>query len=186
MSEIAFRNESPQRTYLGKELLDYRRYKDSLVIDFKHRCGYTHCLDFWFGGKTNFQIDHFKPKSKYPELERNYKNLVYSCSYVNRAKSDDFGFYIDPVDEDYNLHFYRDELGNIYPRDNSPSAKYMYIKLKLYLKRHSIIWMLDQLEQKMFTLQDLIEESKNPIAKELLVAITMRYNNYKRHLRSIQ
>lgn len=46
--------------------------------------------DYWL----NFQIDHFKPISKYPELERNYKNLVYCCSYVNRAKSDDLGLFI--------------------------------------------------------------------------------------------
>lgn len=186
MSKFLFRNEPPERTYSGKELADYRRYKDSLVKDFKNRCGYTYCLDFWFGGKTNFQIDHFKPKSKFPELERNYKNLVYSCSYVNRAKSDDFGSYIDPVDEDYNLHFYRDELGNIYPKDNSASAKYMYIKLKLYLKRNSIIWMLDQLEQKLFLLQNLIKELDNPEAKELYLALSFKYNDYKKHLRAIQ
>ena len=186
MTELLFRNEWPVRTYSGKKLLDYRRYKDSLAQDFNHRCGYTYCLDFWFGGKTNFQIDHFKPKSKFPELETEYNNLVYSCSYVNRAKSDDVGLYLDPVNEDYNSHFYRDELGNIYPREDSQAAKYMYIRLKLYLKRHSIIWMLDQLEQKMFLLQNLIEELQNPEAKELYLALSFKYNDYKKHLRAIQ
>ncbi len=186
MSELFFRNEPPKRTYSGKKLSDYRRYKDSLAQDFKNRCGYTYCLDFWFGGKPNFQIDHFKPKSKFPELETDYNNLVYSCSYVNRAKSDDIGLYLDPVDEDYNAHFYRDELGNIYPREESQAAKYMYIRLKLYLKRHSIIWMLDQLEQKMFLLQNLIEELNNPEAKELYLAVSFKYNEYKKHLRAIQ
>lgn len=185
MNELEFRNSSPQRTYSGKELTDYRRYKDFLVKDFNSRCGYTDCFDFWFGGKNNFQIDHFIPKSKKPELETIYANLVYSCSYVNRAKSDDLGDYIDPCDTDYNEHFYRDELGNIYPKDDSPSAKYMYIKLKLYLKRYSIIWMLDQLEQRMFRLQEIIESTDNTEAKELLVEITMKYNNHKRYLRAI-
>jgi hypothetical protein len=184
MSEVIFRDKSPERTYTGA-FKDYRRYKNFLEKDFKSRCGYTDCFDFWFGGKPNFQIDHFKPKSKHPELETTYSNLVYSCSYINRAKTDDIGDYIDPVDIDYNEHFYRDHLGNIYPKETSTSAKYMYIKLKLYLKRYSIIWMLDQLEKKMFKLQELIEATDNPEAKELLVQITMKYNNHKRYLRAI-
>lgn len=186
MSELPFREVPPKRSYAGEKLSDYRRYKDFLAQDFENRCGYTYCLDFWFGGKTNFQIDHFKPKSKFPDLETDYNNLVYSCSFVNRAKSDDVGSYIDPVDEDYNTHFYRDELGNIYPKAESESARYMYIRLKLYLKRHSIIWMLDQLEQKMFLLQKLIEELDNPVAKELYLAVSFKYNDYKKHLRAIQ
>jgi len=185
MCELNFRNTTPERKYSGRELVDYRGYKDILANDFKSRCGYTSCLDFWFGGKTNFQIDHIKPKSKYPELERTYNNLVYSCSYVNRAKSDDDGIYLDPVDVDYNLHFYRDKLGNIYPREDSAAAKYMYIKLKLYLKRYSIIWMLDELEQRMFQLQEIIEESDNLKAKELFIQISFKYNNYKKHLRAL-
>jgi hypothetical protein len=185
MCELNFRNTTPERKYSGRELADYRGYKDILANDFKSRCGYTGCLDFWFGGKTNFQIDHFKPKSIYPELERKYTNLVYSCSYVNRAKSNDDGMYLDPVDVDYNLHFYRDKLGNIYPREDSEAAKYMYIKLKLYLKRYSIIWMLDELEQRMFQLQEIIEESDNLHAKELFIQISFKYNNYKKHLRAL-
>lgn len=186
MVEIQFRNGSPERTYTGNKLSDYRGYKKFLVKDFKSRCGYTDCFDFWFGGPSNFQIDHFKPKSKYPNLETDYNNLVYSCSYVNRAKSDDDGIFLDPAEVDYNLHFYRDNLGNIYPREDSVSAKYMYLRLKLYLNRHSIIWMLDQLEQKMFRLQELVEATNDPYAIDLLARIAMKYNNYKRFLRAIQ
>lgn len=186
MSEYQFRKISPIRTYSGKELADYRHYKDYLAIDFNERCGYTDCPHFWFGGKRNFQIDHFKPQSKHPELETKYLNLVYSCSYVNRAKSDDVGDYIDPCDADYNQHFYRDNLGNIFPKENSQPAKYMYKKLKLFLKRYGIIWMLDQLEQRMFKLQELIEATDNDEAKALFVEIGMKYSNYKRYLRAEQ
>ena len=187
MNKKLFRTECPQRTYSGEEYTDYRNYKDHLASDFKSRCGYTNCADFWFGGKTNFQIDHFKPKSKYPEQETKYSNLVYSCSYVNRAKSnDDKEFYLDPVNEDYNLHFYRDELGNIYPKEDSKAAKYMYIKLKLYLKRYSIIWMLDQLQERMDQLQEIIEKSNNVHAKNLFLELAMKYNNYTKYLRATQ
>ena len=62
----------------------------------------------------------------------------------------------------------------------------MYLRLKLYLNRHSIIWMLDQLEQKMFRLQELVEATNDPYAIDLLARIAMKYNNYKRFLRAIQ
>ena len=186
MAENKFRNLPPKRTYEGKELADYKRYKDTLSKDFNERCGYTDCPQFWFGGKRNFQIDHFMSKSHHPELETKYSNLVYSCSYVNRAKSDDIGCYIDPCDTDYNEHFYRDDLGNIFPKENSPSAKYMYNKLKLFLKRYGIIWMIDQLEQRMFKLQELIETTDNAEAKVLFIEIGMKYNNYKKYLRAEQ
>ena len=170
MSQLNFRDteQKPQRKYSGKELKDYKGYKDALEQDFYSKCGYTFCQQDWFGGKRNFQIDHFKPK------------LVYSCSYVNRAKSNDIGNYIDPCDVDYNEHFYRDELGNIYPVENSEAAKYMYKKLKLYLKRYGIIWMLEQLETRMSILRELIEQTGDADAKELFIAITFQYMNYKK------
>jgi ribosome modulation factor len=185
MSQLNFREETPQRTYAGKELKDYRGYKNYLETDFKERCGYTNCQQLWFGGKRNFQIDHFKSKSIYPDLETKYFNLVYSSSYVNRSKSDDDGNYIDPCDSDYNEHFYRDSLGNIYPNDASDSAKYMYKKLKLYLKRYSIIWMLEQLEDRMNKLRVLIDATNDVEAKELFIAITFKYLDYKKHLKAV-
>lgn len=185
MSNINFRDTPPKRTYTGKELKDYKAYKDALENDFLERCGYTFCQQAWFGGRRNFQIDHFKPKSIHPELETKYSNLVYSCSYVNRAKSDDIGKYIDPCDVDYNEHFYRDELGNIYPVENSESAKYMYRKLKLFLKRYSIIWLLEQLEIKKEHLWKLIQEHGDQDAKDLYILIDRQYMNHKKYLTAV-
>ena len=153
--------------------------------DFNERCGYTDCNQVWFGGKRNFQIDHFKPKSHHPKLETQYKNLVYSCSYVNRAKSNDTADYIDPCDENLNDHFYRDNLGNIYPVDSSPRAKHMYKTLKLYLKRYSILWMLERLEEKKEELRVLIEATNDAEAMKLYVAIDFKYMDYKKHLRAV-
>jgi hypothetical protein len=185
MTTLNFRDTSPVRTYKGRELKDYRSYKDRLVMDFNEKCGYTNCSHNWFGGKINFQIDHFKPVSKHPELETIYSNLVYSCSYANRAKSDDLGQFIDPCDVNYNEHFYRDTLGSIYPNEKSEPAKYMYKKLKLYLKRYSIIWMLEQLEVKKEKLRNLIEKTKDKEAMELYVAIDFKYMDYMKYLRAV-
>jgi hypothetical protein len=180
-----FRDTQPSRTYKGKELENYKGYKDHLEFDFKQRCGYSDCHHDWFGGKRNFQIDHFKPVSIHPELETKYSNLVYSCSYVNRAKSNDVGNYIDPCEVNFNDHFHRDELGNIYPNDNSEAAKYMYRKLKLYLKRYSIIWMLEQLAIKKDILGELIEATGDAEALKLYYEVDKIYRNHEKRLTAV-
>ena len=181
-----FRQIEPKRTYTGDDLSDYKRYKDQLRIDFHKRCGYTDCPDFWFGGKSNFHIDHFLPRSKYPELECKYSNLVYSCSFVNRAKSDDEGSYLDPCDNDFNDFFYRDEHGNIYPEDSSSEAKYMYKKLKLYLDRYGIIWMLDFIDKEIDLLSTEIKKIKGKDKKnkllEMYYDLSEEFRKYKKYL----
>lgn len=164
-----FRDKSPQRT-CTKTYASYKSYKSYLKKDFNNKCGYTDCSDFWFGGKNSFHIDHFKPLTKYPNLEKNYSNLVYCCSYVNILKSDDEGNYIDPCDVDYNLHFERDVDGNIIPKRNSPQARYMYSKLKLYLKRYQVIWKLEKIRSTMDKVKLAINSLKNDgLKQELLI-----------------
>ena len=63
-------------------------------------------------------------------------------------------------------------------------AGYMHKKMKLYLKRYSIIWILEQLERKMSKLKDIIEKSNDKDAKELFITVTMKYMDYKAYLRA--
>lgn len=187
-----FREKSPKRTF-KKRYNNYRQYKPYLAEDFNRRCGYSDCPDFWFGGPNNFHIDHFIPwKSdpKRPELKTDYNNLVYACSYINILKSDDLSPYLDPVQEDFNKHFSRDSIGNIIPADDSPTAKYMYKRLKLYLRRYQVIWMLEHIHEKMELLKEAIE--KLPQGKKrtaLLVAegeLAIEFLNYEQYLRKNQ
>ena len=180
--EIDFRKTSPQRT-CKKKYKSYRSFKPYLREDFNARCGYTDCSDFWFGGSKTFHIDHFKPKTKNPDLEVEYSNLVYCCSYVNILKSDDEGDYVDPCDADLNEHFKRSLDGSIIPI--SKEGGYMHKNLKLYLKRYQTIWMLEELRSKMLTLKNLIEQEINlDLKKALLITqgelanLFMDYMNY--------
>ena len=167
MMDNKFRDISPKRN-CTKVYVSYRSYKRFLGEDFNHRCGYTNCSDSWFGGTNSFHIDHFKPWRKNPLLKTVYSNLVYCCSYVNILKSDDEGSFLDPCDVDYNMHFERDSNGNIIAKTTSAEAKYMYSKLKLYLKRYQIIWKLDQLLLNMKKLQNAIKNPKNSEIKQEL------------------
>jgi len=155
-----FRYKSPIRT-CTKTYASYRSFKKYLADDFNSRCGYTDCPDFWFGGKNNFHIDHFKPFSKNPKLETDYSNLVYCCSYVNILKSDDEGDYLDPCNVDFNDHFERGNDGTIIPKINSEAANYMHLKLQLGLLRYKFIWKLDEVFNRLLKLQDEIRNPKN-------------------------
>ncbi|HAY3552323.1 hypothetical protein KRE47_00155 [Elizabethkingia meningoseptica] len=180
---MEFRKISPIRTC--KEVFtSYRKYKPYLRDDFKKRCGYVNCSDFWFGGSRTFHIDHFKPKSKFPELETTYSNLVYCCSYVNILKTDDEEEYLDPCDINYNEHFERDNDGNIYPINESDRAKYMYGKLKLYLKRYQIIWMLDELSEKIDLLGDIINKGLgvSDDVKRMYIELNLKFHKYRKFL----
>lgn len=171
MKKINFRDNVPVRTYLGKKHSNYRKYKPFLKEDFHGRCGYTDCSQLWFGGSNSFHIDHFKPKSIHPLLATEYSNLIYSCSYVNIAKGDDDYDYLDPCNDDYNDHFFRDNVGSIIPMPQSAKASYMYTKMKLYLKRYSIIFMLDFLRQKMGLISKLILDMKDGDDKKELLEL---------------
>ncbi len=173
-----FRTQTPQRTCTKKKS-DYHNYKDDLAKDFNNKCGYTGCSDHWFGGRRCFQIDHFKPESKYPDLKNEYSNLVYCCSYVNRAKwDDDSAHYLDPCDTDYNEHFERDDHGIICAKPNDVDADYMVSKLHLGLARYSIIWNLDRLELAIDRLK-LIVETKVEYKSVLCELLILYYDTVK-------
>lgn len=153
-----FRNYTPTRT-CSKSFDNYSAYKPYLEKDFCKKCGYTACSQMWFGGRRTFQIDHLRPESQYPELINVYSNLVYCCSYVNRAKwDDDSPNYLDPCDVDYNLHFERNDSGFIVPK--SSQARYMVERMHLNLFRYAIIWNLDRLQERIKKLESVDNSSQ--------------------------
>lgn len=173
-----FRTYTPKRT-CKKSRADYHAYKPYLENDFCKKCGYTGCSQIWFGGRRTFQIDHLKPKSKYPHLINDYSNLVYCCSYVNRAKSDDDSpNYLDPCDVDYNMHFERNDMGYIIPK--SDQARYMVEHMDLDLFRYAIIWNLDRLKERIKILEKIDNPSQE--VKDLMLEIYKEFIQYLDYL----
>lgn len=173
-----FRKKNPVRSAV-KHKADYKAYKDELAQDFGHHCGYTACRDVWFGGQRTFQIDHLKPWTKHPELKTEYGNLVYCCSYVNRAKwDDDSPNYLDPCDVDYNAHFERDDNGIIVGK--SLEAQYMVQKMHLNLTRYALIWTLDRLDDIISRLKT--HRKAHPEIEGLLTALQDNFFDYVQDL----
>jgi hypothetical protein len=187
-----FRNSHPRRTCDVKHN-NYRAYKDFLRADFGKACGYCDDADFYCGGKNAFHIDHFRPLNHFSKLECDYSNLVYACSFCNISKSDDWPClgtdltcdkdrgYIDPCDADFVTHFERYDNGRISPK--TTVGKYMFEKLKLGLRRHELIWLLSQFQEKIKQVGILVKKHKHSAkAKDLLqkhFELTDEYFKYK-------
>jgi hypothetical protein len=69
---------------------NYRKYKPFLRTDFLWRCCYCGISERHWGGQAHFAVDHFRPKSIFPDLEIVYSNLYYACDSCNRYKRDTF------------------------------------------------------------------------------------------------
>ena len=77
---------------------------------------------------AGYEIDHYKPKSKYPFLCISFFNMQPSCASCNRWKSD----------EESKFNLYTDEIGNINPflfsLNESSIIKYMLVQSNDVLK----------------------------------------------------
>lgn len=187
-----FRHTHPKRTYNVKHG-NYRAYKDHLRTDFCKACGYCDDTDAYCGGRNSFHIDHFRPLNHFNKLECEYSNLVYSCSYCNISKSDDWPClgtdlacnkdegYVDPCDPDFIKHFERYDDGRIKPK--TTVGKYMFEQLKLGLRRHELIWLLRQLQEKIKIVAALFKQDEHSAkANELLkkhFELTEEFFKYK-------
>lgn len=173
----------------------YRSYKEDLRRDFSSRCGYCDALDEFFGGIRGYQIDHFAPKSLFPEWLLEYQNLVYSCPICNRAKSnkwvgtektvpnDGSSGFVDPCDPDLDNHLGRDSRGRIRPK--SDLGRYMIANLNLSLIRHQFVWQTQKMDELLGELleleQRLSDDTKHyRSVVEEIVRVTREYREYRR------
>ena len=93
---------------------DYRRFRPYIREDFSECCAYCLLHELLAGGAENFELDHFRPKSRYPDLTHVYENLYYSCHPCNNIKRHFWptdallarGYrFVDPCHDDFSTHF---------------------------------------------------------------------------------
>lgn len=129
--------------------------------------------------KATFELDHVKPKSKYPFLATSFFNLIPSCSICNKAKSDneiEFNFFEEDIT---NLEFLKFEL------DKSSVQEYSKSKDKNDLKFNYSLSGADKNNyNNTFRIQEIYETQKDII--EELVYLKEIYNHgHKYSLMSI-
>jgi uncharacterized protein (TIGR02646 family) len=73
----------------------FKRYNDShckeaLLQEAKNQCVYCTIGEAHFGGYRNFHVEHYRPQSRFPELENDYSNLFICCSICGCYKGSDW------------------------------------------------------------------------------------------------
>ncbi|NIA02420.1 MAG: hypothetical protein GWP15_03480 [Nitrospirae bacterium] len=116
---------------------NYQKYRPYIREDFHECCAYCLLHERFANGERNFELDHFKPKSKYDQLKEVYTNIYYSCHVCNRGKwhhwpSEELqskGYrFIDTCRETFSEHFV-DEDGYWKPISNA--GKYTAERIRL-------------------------------------------------------
>ena len=165
------KREIPVHSHSGNFRKTNQSNKRYLAVDFSHRCAYCDDRDALAGGYSSYHVEHFAPKEKFPDLQYTYENLLYSCPFCNCSKNDDWvgpdaseGVkgdcgYVSPCDAEYQRHLDRNnQTGEIAPQ--TALGQYMYDHLNLGLLRHSLIYMVETLQDKRNELKASIEKDK--------------------------
>jgi len=166
----------PARRDQISQKVNYKDYQAPLEEDFKFSCGY--CGDSHIYGE--FHIDHFRPRNpkiscqeeikRFKVVETDYNNLVYSCPFCNRSKSNKWptkkfdvlhdgnvGF-IDPCDEEYNNHIGRRSDGRLYAK--TTLGNYIHKELKFGLLRHQLIWLMTNIDNVTESLSEACDDKE--------------------------
>jgi uncharacterized protein (TIGR02646 family) len=93
------------------------KYKEHLRRDFLRRCAYCERTEPHMGGEEAFEVEHLRPRSKFPDLVCTYSNLYYACRGCNGHKSETWPSekqatkglrFADPCVEDPYVHHLRE------------------------------------------------------------------------------
>lgn len=186
-----FRDHTPKRRNITKEVNHYNQHRDDLKKDYQNRCGYCNDSDQW--RTIWFEIDHFVPQKHLKKIkDTDYSNLVYSCRSCNNAKRKTWptqdenvhhinnqGF-IDPCDEEYNKQFSRSQNGRI--KYKTPLGEWIYNQLKFYKPQHEIIWNIERLDKLIEECEKELVTINNNSLKNSLLILYQEYRKYTRQL----
>lgn len=154
-----------------------------LKKDFGCRCAYSMVFLDLAGGETCMEVDHFKPKRKFPRKAHSYSNLMLVSRHCNGNKGDEWpsyvlkkqGFeFINPCKEqDYGKHIFENiETGELVPA--TPKGAYQIEKCMLNAS-HLVNQRLDRTK-----LKRLLEQ-KTPIT----IPYTESISEGEKHLKEL-
>ena len=121
---------------------NYTKYRLYIREDFSECCAYCLLHETLARGQENFELDHFKPKSKFLDLIHQYTNIYYSCHVCNQRKRNYWpsaelyskGYrFVDTCQENFSTHF-EDKDG--YWEPISPVGAYTAEKIRLNSKHN--------------------------------------------------
>ncbi|MBN3054485.1 HNH endonuclease family protein [Pectobacterium brasiliense] len=147
----------------------HQKIKDALFITSHHKCAFCECIPEYGG---NFiQIEHFYPKSIYPELCFSWDNFLPSCNKCNLSKSNldtNLTPIINPYDDEPSDHLYISLL-KFKPLNDSVLGCNTVQELKLNSSRHINTRgrLLGEIENITEKIREKIEELNNATTKRV-------------------
>jgi hypothetical protein len=121
-------------------------WKEQIAEECFRQCVYCAIGERPWGGLDHYHIDHYRPESKFKDLNIDICNLFLACPVCNRFKSNDWPgesdnleniCYPDPSKVDYNILFDLDS-SNFSIRGKYKSANYLIHRL--YLNRPQLLY----------------------------------------------
>lgn len=143
------------------------RVKEFLRQEGGFRCVYCAVHENALGGIQAFHVEHYRPKSKFPQFEHALNNLFYACPICNRFKLNDWpaephrqfknSSYPDPSKVDYSVLFKLDSKTGLVAGQYVASK---YIVERLYFNRPQLI-----LERRQYFLDQELERINQDYSK---------------------
>ena len=152
----------------------YRSFLPFVREDFSHQCAFCLFSELLAGGAENFELDHFRPKHRFPALLNDFYNLYYSCHPCNHYKRDSWpppaleakGIrFVDLCKEDYASHFRVEKDGTCKGLTNPGN----YTIDRLNLNRHHLVIVRELLQRLGIRIQErtVSEEELNQLLESL-------------------
>lgn len=102
---------------------DYTKFRPFVREDFSECCAYCLLHELLAGGRRNFELDHFRPKSlpQFAILIKDFFNLYYTCHVCNNLKgkawpspeAEALGYgFVDLCRDVFSTHFKEEETGH--------------------------------------------------------------------------
>lgn len=159
----------------------YSKYRQVLRKDFCFSCAYCAIAECEAAGIT-FEIEHYLPQSRYPELANEYGNLMWSCEHCNSRKRS------HPTEAacSRGCRFYRPDFDDPETHFETRAANHRFIDSRTADVGEYTIQQLDLNRRSLRELRDLrqrLAESTRVIAHGLNVLANVRIDTLPKGLR---
>jgi hypothetical protein len=152
----------------------YRSFRPFVREDFLRQCAFCLLAELLAGGEEDFELDHFRPRHRFPELLNDFYNLYYACHPCNHIKSDTWPppaleargtSFVDLCKEDFAAHFSVEKDGTW----NGVTEPGNYTIDKLNLNRKHLVTLRGLLARLGFLIHEerVGEDEWNALAQEL-------------------
>ncbi len=162
----------------------YKNWKPQLAEEGFHQCVYCAIPDAAMGGIRNFHVEHYRPKSLFPDLIDTFTNLFYACPICNTFKGKDWPAepdhkiqcYPDPSVSDYEVLFTINlQSGKVH--GNVVASSYMVEKIHLNRGQLILERRLQNLLSKAGTLRNEIGQLLERLPEENAPNLLRRYSD---------